>query len=94
MDSSASKIMVDKGRHLICVPYSIAGLHATAAQLGIERFWYHPGRFPHYDIPRYRFEELKRLYGVVSPKELLKVIKQFVEARDKPIKQEVTHVGS
>lgn len=85
--------MVDKGRHLICVPYSIAGLHETAKALGIERFWYHPGRFPHYDIPLYRFAELKHRYGVVSPREILKVIKKFREEEDKPLNQETANAA-
>jgi hypothetical protein len=66
------QIMVDRGRHLICVPYSIAGLHETAKALGIERFWYHPGRFPHYDIPLYRSPSLSSGTALYLPGRFLK----------------------
>jgi hypothetical protein len=45
------KYLRDNKRHLICVPYSIDGLHAMARDLGIARCWYHGGKHPHYDIP-------------------------------------------
>jgi len=35
------KSYFDKHRHLVCLPYSIANLHAAAAALGIKRCWFH-----------------------------------------------------
>lgn len=52
------KFYADRARHLVCVPYSVENLHAMAAELGIKRCWYHPGRFPHYDVPKRRLKEL------------------------------------
>lgn len=48
----------DDKRHLICVPYSVPNLHRMAEDLGIKRCWFHSGRFPHYDIPKLRIQEI------------------------------------
>ena len=88
---SKLKPMLDRGRHLICIPYSVKNLHALAEQLGIARCWYHPGHHPHYDIPRYLNEELKQRYGTVTPREIVKVIQAWHKNDDdytiKPIKE-------
>lgn len=48
-------------RHLICVPYTIAGLHVMARELGIKRCWYHgSATMPHYDIPKRDIERIQR----------------------------------
>lgn len=68
----------DEMRHLICRPFSIDGLHRMAEDLSIGRHWYHlggGGRFPHYDIPKRRFAEIKARCTVVDPRELLAIIK-------------------
>jgi len=67
----------DQARHLICVPYSIAGLHAMAQELGIKRCWYHPGPKAHYDIPKRRIQEIQEdpRVKVVSSREILRLIK-------------------
>jgi hypothetical protein len=64
----------DKKRHLICTPYSIDNLHFMARTLGIGRCWYHGGKFPHYDIPIRRVEEISKKCEVISTKELLQII--------------------
>ncbi len=65
----------DNMRHLICVPYSIENLHIMAEKLGIKRCWYHNGSYPHYDIPKRRIEEIHDRCNVVSPSELLLILK-------------------
>lgn len=66
----------DDARHLICVPYSVKGLHEMATALGIKRCWFHSSsRFPHYDIPKRRIAEIKGKCRVVSTIELLALIK-------------------
>lgn len=66
----------DHNRHLICVPYSVPGLHAMARDLGIDRCWFHnkPGR-QHYDIPKRRISEIMATCYVVSTADLLQIIK-------------------
>lgn len=67
--------LCDEKRHLVCLPYSIKNLHQMAEDLGIKRCWYHPGKFPHYDIPKRRVEEIKRKCLVRSSKEILEHLK-------------------
>ncbi len=68
------KFLCDSSRHLICVPYSVAGLHAMAKELGIKRCWFHNGRFPHYDIPVGRIDDIKSKAEVVSAREIMLTI--------------------
>lgn len=66
----------DDARHLVCVPYSIEGLHKMAAELGIKRCWFHASsRFPHYDIPKRRIAEIRAKCLVVSSKTILAIVK-------------------
>lgn len=65
----------DNQRHLVCWPYSIQGLHDMAVALGIKRCWFHAGRLAHYDIPLKRLEEIAAKTTVVSPREILAIIK-------------------
>jgi len=66
--------LCDNKRHLICQPYSIENLHLMAQQLQINRCWYHTGKFPHYDIPKRRIEEITNKCKIISSQELLKII--------------------
>ncbi len=65
----------DRARHLICLPYSIEGLHQMAQELNIDKCWYHAGRFPHYDIPKKRIKEITNRCTLISSRELLTLIK-------------------
>lgn len=64
----------DRQRHLVCVPYSRANLHAMAQTLGIKRHWFHDGDKPHYDIPLRRVREIQARCHVVSPRVILAII--------------------
>jgi hypothetical protein len=77
------RFLVDEKRHLICVPYSIDGLHAMAAELEINSRWFHRGRWPHYDVPVTRLAEIKARPDVelVSPREILRRIRGDTERR-------------
>jgi hypothetical protein len=46
-----------------------------AADLNIKRCWFHPGRLPHYDIPKRRVDEIRSKCSFVSSEEILNVIK-------------------
>jgi hypothetical protein len=46
-----------------------------AEDLGIKKCWYHPKPYPHYDIPKKRIEEIHAKVEVISPRELLKLMK-------------------
>lgn len=67
--------LTDGQRHLICDPYSVDNLHAMAADLNIKRCWFHGGRFPHYDIPKRRIKEIEAKCQLISPRDLLAIIK-------------------
>jgi len=62
-------------RHLICIPYSVENLHVMASDLKIKSHWYHSKPYPHYDIPKRMVDEIKSKTNVISPKELLILIK-------------------
>lgn len=61
----------DTLRHLICVPYSISGLHKMAQRLNIKRCWFHKD---HYDIPKRRIQEIQRQAIAARPREIAKII--------------------
>lgn len=65
------KYVTDRKRHLVCVPYSIEGLHQIAKELSIKRCWFHKN---HYDIPKRRIVEIESKCEIVSPKEILRII--------------------
>jgi len=73
------KYLTDGKRHLICDPYSIDSLHRMADDLEIKRCWYHVGKFPHYDIPKRRLEEISSKCEIVSSKEIVKIIKKSMD---------------
>lgn len=68
--------LTDGKRHLICVPYSVPGLHIMANALEINHCWFHNGKFPHYDIPKKRLDEIKAKCHVVSTREIVRIIKE------------------
>lgn len=72
----ALRYLCDEKRHLICVPYSIEGLHTMADDLKINRNWFHYGKFPHYDIPKRRIDEIQAKCETVSSKEIVTIIKE------------------
>jgi FMN phosphatase YigB (HAD superfamily) len=59
-------------RHLVCEPYSIENLHKMAIDLGIKRCWFHKD---HYDIPKRRINEIAEKAILISPKQILQIIK-------------------
>lgn len=63
---------VDSKRHLVCLPYSRENLHKMARALGIKRCWFHRD---HYDVPKRRVEEIKRVATVVSSRRIVKIIR-------------------
>lgn len=73
------RYICDDARHLACIPYTLENLHEMADALGIKGCWFHSGRWPHYDIPKRRIQEIQAKCDVVSSKEFLKLIK---ESRD------------
>lgn len=74
------KHYADRLRHLVCVPYSMENLHQMARDLGIKRCWFHTGRYPHYDIPKRRIEEILAKVEVVSGRRILEIMKSTTEA--------------
>lgn len=73
----------DDARHLVCLPYSVEGLHRMAADLGIKRCWYHPSKdHEHYDIPKRRIAEIKAKCRVVDSRTILGIIKGRIEHLD------------
>lgn len=69
----------DNKQHLVCIPYSIANLHAMALDLGIKRCWFHRD---HYDIPKKRVAEIAGKCVTVTSKDILKIIKGFSEDQE------------
>lgn len=70
------KYFCDTSRHLICEPYSIENLHKMAENLNIKRCWFHSGsKYPHYDIPKRRIQEITSKCEVITTQEILKKIK-------------------
>jgi hypothetical protein len=66
----------DNERHLVCVPYSVDHLHLMARDLGVKRCWFHASStFPHYDIPKRRIAEITARCTVVSPRDILAIVK-------------------
>lgn len=64
--------VTDQKRHLVCVPYSIENLHQMAKDLKINRCWFHKN---HYDIPKQRVEEIEAQCKIVSPKNIVEIIR-------------------
>lgn len=66
------KYYTDGKRHLVCLPYSIENLHKMADSLNINRCWFHNN---HYDIPKKRISEIEKMCEIVSPKDIVRIIK-------------------
>ena len=66
------KFVCDNKRHLICVPYSVKNLHLMAEELGLKRCWFHKN---HYDIPVRRRKEIEKKCQIVSPKNIVEIIR-------------------
>ena len=62
----------DNKRHLVCKPYAISNLHIMAERLGIKRCWFHKN---HYDIPKTRIKEITNKCTLVSPQDIVRIIK-------------------
>jgi Protein of unknown function (DUF4031) len=76
------RYICDDMRHLVCLPFSVENLHLMAADLGIKRCWFHNsagGRYPHYDIPKRRVTEVTARCQLVSPREILRIVKGGVD---------------
>lgn len=64
----------DNARHLVCFPYSVENLHAMAAQLRINRCWFHArATGAHYDIPKTRIAEIRAKCTVVRARDILRI---------------------
>lgn len=67
------RYLTDGKRHLVCIPYSVDNLHIMAEDLNIKRCWFHRD---HYDIPKRRIEEIEAKCEMVSPRQILAIIKE------------------
>ena len=67
------RYLCDSQRHLICEPYTFANLHIMAEDLGLGKHWFHKD---HYDIPVKRIDDITSKCEVVSPKEIVRIIKE------------------
>jgi hypothetical protein len=65
-------LVIDEMRHIANDPYDLELLHKEVAAIGIKRCWFHRD---HYDAPKKRFEELKKTLRVVSPREMLRLVR-------------------
>jgi len=75
-DTRELTLYCDDSRHLICTPYSVENLHRAARLLGIGKHWFHAGaKYSHYDIPKRRTQEIQAKCQVVSPREILSIVK-------------------
>lgn len=74
--------LTDGARHLICRPYSVAGLHRMAADLDLARCWFHAGRRPHYDIPVRRQAEIASRCVVVTSREIINEIRTATAGKE------------
>ena len=72
--------ITDRKRHLICLPYSIDNLHKMAKELGINRKWFEVSKLghAHYDIPKRRIKEIEAKCRIVSPKDIVRIIKGYI----------------
>jgi hypothetical protein len=77
------RYLTDGKRHLICVPYSIHGLHEMATALNIKRCWFHGD---HYDIPKLRKTEIEAQCEIVRPRDILIEIQKPNPIRENHLK--------
>ena len=69
------RYICDRSRHIVCLPYSVENLHIMARELRLSRGWFHDGRWPHYDMPLSRMEELFMRCEIVSSRDILAIIR-------------------
>ena len=70
------RYFTDGMRHLVCLPYTRENLHTMAAELGIKRCWWHSGAsYMHYDVPKRRVAEITARCELVTPQQLLAIVK-------------------
>lgn len=72
------RYICDNKRHLVCIPYTIDNLHQMAESLNIKRCWFHNSNIAHYDIPKKRVLEIMSKCEVVTPKQLVSMVKESV----------------
>lgn len=67
----------DNYRHLVCLPYSRENLYKMARELGIPKHWFEVSKLghAHFDIPKRRLDQIKSQCVVVSPKDIVRIIK-------------------
>lgn len=54
---------------------SLQELHNFCKEIGIKRCWFENHRKPHYDIPKYKLEEVKKSLAIYkTSKELIGII--------------------
>ena len=66
------EFIADRERHLVCEPYSIKNLHIMEKALRIHKCWFHGN---HYDIPQRRIEEILSKCKIVTPREIVRIIR-------------------
>lgn len=69
------RFFCDKGRHLVCLPYTVANLHRMAKELDIKPCWFHAGSRAHYDIPKRRIAEITAKCELVDGREILAIVR-------------------
>lgn len=72
------KFYCDSKRHLVCIPYSEENLHKMAAELNINKCWFHKD---HYDIPKRRIQEIQSKCLQVSSREIVQIIRGDYECQ-------------
>lgn len=68
------RYLTDGKRHLVCLPYSVEGLHKMAEDLGISKAWFHKN---HYDIPKRRQKDIEAWCILVSSKDIVNIIRGY-----------------
>lgn len=48
-----------------------------AEELNIKKCWFHKSKFPHYDIPKRRIQEIEDRCQIISTIELIQIIKNY-----------------
>ena len=76
------EFVCDRARHLVCVPFSVSNLHRMADVLGINRCWFHQGRFPHCDVPKRMIREVSAKCRVTTTRNVLRIVKGLPEEKD------------
>ena len=74
------------GRHLVCVPYSIANLHRMAYDLGIKNHWFHRD---HYDVPKLQIERVGKRCVQVRSRDIYAIIHGARDGEE-PVSEKLT----